>query len=372
MSYKFGVSVDNLQKMTHNTPLMIQGDINTALYRMDYEINYCMRLLFRYIPEFVKTYLDSIVLSILKNSHKRYTYHSKIDESTYEYFMHRDSANEEKFFDILNRMKLYRNEYYVFISNTLNVYQNNKDTIEGNYYIRSYFNLDVVDSQVFNEVREHLDFATELLGIIEKCFYKKVISNAIGFSNGNPDFVQENFMEGSEGLRNAIMRFSIYNGGILAGYMAQFVANKMIAFRAPEIVSGVPSDIRTTYNKIKEIQEKKKLANFVDAAKHVGLTKERARDIELIYTKEPNIRIEIATQGIDDEKNVPEFMIAQQEEEVESLKYLFEGIGDMERKCLCMAFGNFDDYPNNELSQEEINAEIQYQNSVEQNLVKDV
>lgn len=362
-NYRFGVSVDNLQKMTHNTPLMTQGDVNTALYRVDYELMECARILFRYIPEHLKVYIDSIVMSMLKNSHKRFSYHKNPDVCIADYFNNRDTKNEEKFLSILESLKLFRNEYYIFFANILNIYQSNKDSIEGVFYIRSYFKLDVVDDSVFKELQLHLNLATDLMGIIEKSFYKKVISSAIAFSNGNPDFVQDNFMEGSEGLRNAIMRFSIYNGGILAGYIGQWIINRMIAFRAPEIVSGVPSDIKSTYNKLKEIQEKKGLANLSDASAYMKLSKDKARDIEMIYTKEPNIRIEIATQGIDDEKNAPEYMIAKEEEEIESLRYLFEGIGDLEKKCMCISFENFDDYPYNELSKEDIEKEIQYQNS---------
>ena len=361
--YKFGVSVDNLQKMTLNTPLMTQGDVNTALYRVDYELTICMKLLYRYIPEYIKTYTDSIVVSILKNGNKRFSYFNKPEPCIADYLNNRDTNNEDKFFSILESLQLFRNEYYIFVANTLNAYQQNKDKIEGIFYLRSLFKVDVIDSSVFKETQEHLDLVTDLMGIIEKSFYKKVISSANAFSNGNPDFVQDNFMEGSEGLRNAIMRFSIYNGGILAGYIGQWIVNRMIAFRAPEIVSGVPADIKSTYNKLKEIQDKKNLPTVSEAAKYLKLSKEKARDIELIYTKEPNIRIEIATQGIDEESNAPDYMIDRGEEDVESLKYLFEGIGDLERKCMCIHFENFEDYPCNELSKEDIEKEIAYQNS---------
>lgn len=365
MAYKFGVSVDNLQKMTHNTPLMTQGDVNTALYRVDYELEVCMRILYRYLPEYLKTYIDSIVMSMLKNSHKRFSYHKNPEVCIADYFNYRDTTDEDKFFKVLDSLKLFRNEYYIFLANTLNLYNKNKNDINGVFYIRSYFKVDVVEDGVFKDLQQHLDFATELMGIIEKSFYKKVISSAIAFSNGNPDFVQDNFMEGSEGLRNAIMRFSIYNGGILAGYIGQWIVNRMIAFRAPEIVSGVPSDIKSTYNKLKAEQEKRNLPNLSDAAKYLRISSEKARDIELIYTKEPNIRIELATQGIDEEKNAPDFMLVNNEEEQESetLTSLFEGIGDLERKCMCIFFENFDNYPNNELSKEDIDKEIAYQNS---------
>lgn len=360
----FNSALEYLQRMTRNTPLMTQGDVNTALFRMDYELSYCMELAYKSFPIYVIDYVDSICVSILRNGHKRYCYYTKPDTSVITYLTKRTTKMVPKeFMKLVSDLKLFRNEYYIFIANILNAYAKNLDSISGNFYLRYFLKVGVVPVSTLVEIERHFKLASSILEVVETSFYKKVISTAIGFSNGNSDFISDNFMEGADGLRSAIMRFSIYNGGILAGYMSQWIANKMMSFRAPEIISGVPGDIKNLYEKLKEEQKKRNLPTVSDAAKYVKISEERARDIESFYTKEPNIRIEIATQGIDDEKSVPEFMIAQQETEVESVSYLFEGITDLERKCLCMFFGNYDDYPENELSEEDIQKEIEFQNS---------
>lgn len=359
----YNSALEYLQAVTHNTPLMTQGDVNTALFRMDYELEHCFKLAFEAFPEYVRLYVDSLCVSILRDSHKRYCYYKSPDRSVISYFNNRNTSNPDSFMSLIKDLKLFRNEYYIFIANILNVSHKNMDSIEGTMQLRYVFKTDIVPVPKILDIERHFNIANSALEIVETSFYKKVISSAIGFSNGNPDFISDNFMEGTEGLRNAIMRFSVYNGGILAGYMGQWVMNKMMAFRAPELISGIPGDIKTIYTKLKEEQNKRGLATVSDAAEYVKISRERARDIEEFYTKEPNIRIDIATQGVDDETNVPEYMIAQQEEESESLRYLFEGITDMERKCLCICFENFDDYPDNELSEEDIKKEIEYQNS---------
>lgn len=359
----FNSALEYLQKMTHNTPLMTQGDVNTALFRMDYELDYCMKNAFIAFPEYVREYIDSVCVSILRNGHKRFCYYKNPHQSVAEYFNNRNTNNPDSFMELLKNLQLFRNEYYMFIANILNICIKNLNSVEGNFYIRSYFKIDIIPNSIIIDIDRHFKIVVDALEVVETSFYKKVISSAIGFSNGNSDFISDNFMEGTEGLRNAIMRFSIYNGGILAGYMGQWVMNKMMGFRAPELISGVPGDIKTIYNKLKDIQKKKNLSSVTDAAKYLKISEERARDIEEFYTKEPNIRIEIATQGIDDEKSAPEFMIAQQDAETESISYLFEGISDIERKCLCVFFENYDEYPDNELSEEDIKKEIEYQNS---------
>lgn len=343
---------------------MTQGDVNTSIYRLDYELMYCMKLLHILFPEYVKAYIDSICMSILRTGHKRYTYYDTPDKSIGKYFLNRDIKDSDKFIELLKELRLFRNEYYVFISNTLNIIDENRFTIEGSYYLRSFFKVDEIKIGNIIELDNHFKLAVKILEVVEESFYKKVISSAIAFSNGNPDFVQDNFMEGSEGLRNAIMRFSIYNGGILAAYFGQWVQNKMIAFRAPDIVSGIPSDIRSTYEKLKEEMKKRNTTSVEDVAHRLRMTVEKAKDVERVCTKEPDIRIDIATQGVeDDDAEVPDFLIEKKEDEVESIQYLFEGIGDLERKCMCIEFGNFEDYPNNELTDEEIQKEIEYQNS---------
>ena len=51
-----------------------------------------------------------------------------------------------------------------------------------------------------------------------------------------------------------------------------------MSFRAPEIISGVPGDIKNLYEKLKEEQKKRNLPTVSDAAKYVKISKMKFLD----------------------------------------------------------------------------------------------
>lgn len=361
MSQECLETADRLKILTKNTPLMMQSDVNAFLYQEDVLLYDCLRIVFAIFPLYTKKYFVRMMLGWLNRKKKRYSFKNKIDESCLDFLMRCNTKNVDEFISLVKECDILRGILYVFIGSIVTDFENgdfNSLALRKKYYVNN------IALGMFCEVEEKFEKARRLQEEVEKAFYKKVIAMSIGISNNNPDFIEDNFMEGARGLRKAIWRFNTMHGGTLAGFIDIWINNELLLFQPCNLIR-VPTGMNALHTKIHEGLDKG--MSFADAAKYAGMSEDRARGVELYLNKEADIRIDIAVgNGVEDEENILPDELMQQFETIENneeIKEMLINVDDSSRKILCMFYGIFDELKDiSEISKEDIDKEIQLQN----------
>ena len=358
---------DSLKNITFNTSLMVQSDVNSLLYQLDKEISLCIKKLYYLIPNYVRNYYLGIMVAWLRRKLKRYSMHNDkdINPSCINFILNCNTKSPDVFLSLVLDCRLLRGIHYTFIGKVLTDYDRSVDFNSIMHFRRTYGSQPCGE---FKDVNYHFELVRKIQEKIEKPFYKKVIANSIAISNRNLNFVEDNFMCGTYGLRKAIWRFDIYNGGILASFIDNWINNSIAEFQAPNIVR-VPKDAGYIYGKLLAEMNKRKLHCVEDAAKYFGMSPNKARDLESTVTREANVRIDIATQGVEDyegeeRKELTYTFTGTEEEDNCNLDYLLNGVSTLDKNILFASFGLFDKIENSNLTKEEIQDEILKQKSV--------
>lgn len=355
-------TADRLKLLTKNTPLMMQSDVNAFLYQEDVLLYDCLTLVFTLFPIYTKKFFVRIMLGWLNRKKKRYSFKNKLDKSCLDFLMKCNTKNVEEFMSLIKDCEILRGIIYVFVANIVTDFE--KASICDCQKLRNKYYVENIALGMFYEIEEKFEKARKLQEEVEKAFYKKVIAMAIGISNNNSDFIEDNFMEGARGLRKAIWRFNVMHGGTLAGFIDIWINNELLLFQPCNLIK-VPTGMNALHAKIQENISKGK--SFADAAKLAGMTEERARDVELFLNKEADIRIDVAVgNGVEDEDaTLPEELMQQFEsiESNEEIKEMLDSVDNNSRKILCMHFGLFDELKDDDVvTKEDIEKEIEFQN----------
>lgn len=361
MSQEYIETVDRIKALTRNTPLMMQSDVNSFLYQEDVLLYDCLRIIFALFPKYTKRYFVRIMLGWLNRKKKRYSFKNKLDDSCINFLIKCNTKKVEEFISLVKDCEIIRGILYSYVGSIItdfeNCWQFNCQKFKDKYYVETLalgMMFDVVDK---------FEKARRLQEEVEKAFYKKVIAMAIGISNNNPDFIEDNFMEGARGLRKAIWRFNIMHGGVLAGFIDIWINNELLLFQPTNLIK-VPTGMNSLHSKIQEGMSKGK--TFAESAKMAGMTEERAKNVELFITKEADLRIDVAVgNGVEDEDtNLPEELIQQFEnnEKNEAIQEMLDIVDNKSKKILCMYYGIFDELQDDSsISEEEILEESERQ-----------
>lgn len=361
MSQEILETADRLKVITKNTPLMMQSDVNTFLYQEDVLLYDCLALVFTLFPNYTRKYFIRIMLGWLNRKKKRYSFKNNVDKSCLTFLMKCNTKNVAEFIALLKDCEILRGIIYTYVACIVTDFENN---IPNNINtLRNKYLVDNIALGVFYEIEEKFEKARTLQEEVEKAFYKKVIAMAIGISNNNSDFIEDNFMEGARGLRKAIWRFNTMHGGVLAGFIDIWINNELLLFQPCNLIR-VPTGMNSLHAKIQDSLNKGK--SFADAARLAGMTEERARDVELYLNKGTDIRIDVAVgNGVEDEETeLPKELMQQFEslENNEEIKEMISNIDGENRKILCMYYGIYDELRDLEtISKEDIDKEIEFQ-----------
>jgi DNA-directed RNA polymerase sigma subunit (sigma70/sigma32) len=280
-----------------------------------------------------------------------------------------NTHSENKFIHILKEANLLRGIHYVFIGNIISDFEkvsNDSECIA----CRKKYEVFVLPMGEINALKKLFESARAVQEAVEKPFYKKVIAMAIGISNNNPEFIADNFMEGARGLRKAIWRFNIFNGGVLAGFIDIWINNELLLFQPCNLIK-VPTGLNALHNKVMDGLEKGK--TFAQSAKEAGMTEKRAKDIELMLNKEADVRIDVAVgNGVSDdnendsEEVLDENLIVGFDEDVrdETLLSMLLNMKLEDRKMICLHYGLFDMLmeQRKDITKEDVLKEIKRQN----------
>lgn len=343
---------------------MVQSDVNSLINILDNELSYCIKKLYFLFPSFTRDYYVGIVVAMTRRKLRRYSMLDGVPESCIEFSMNCNTDNPEYFMSMLNNAKMLRGIHYILLGRLATDFEHLRELkfdINESFNLRQKYKANTLPIGELNDILSHFKMIQKIEEAIEKPFYKKVIAQSIAISNRNLDFVQDNFMEGVRGLRKAIWRFDIHNGAILASFIGIWISNAIAEFQAQNNIIDMPSTLSYSYNKLLEEKEKRKANSVVDVAKFVGMSKEKAMDIESAMNREGNIRIDIATQGVEDESSE---LISENEIE----QNFDEGIDDMlnstnifNQIALCLSFGLWDNFPKVSLDRKLIEEEMQRQ-----------
>lgn len=361
MNQEYLETVDKLKKLTRNTPLMMQSDVNSFLYQEDILLYDCLRLVFALFPRYTKRYFVRIMLGWLNRKKKRYSFKNELDESCIRFLMKCNTKKVEEFVSLIKECDILRGILYAYIAGIVTDFE--KYGIEDCQKLKDKYFVDTIALGILMEVEDKFEKARRLQEEVEKAFYKKVIAMAIAISNNNPNFIEDNFMEGARGLRKAIWRFNIMHGGVLAGFIDIWINNELLLFQPCNLIK-VPTGMNSLHAKIQEGISKGK--TFAESAKMAGMTEERAKDVEFFLTKEADIRIDVAVgNGVEDEDTkLPEELIQQFEnnEKDEVIQEMLNSVDVKSKKILCMYYGIFGELQDEEvITQEEISKEAERQ-----------
>jgi len=350
---------DTIKCLTLKTPLMVQSDVNSLLAQMDRLLSICIRKCYFIFPEYTRIYYCRLVLGWLRTKNKRYSFCNNITSDCFVFLKECNTTDVEKFGAMVDSLRLLRGMHYSFVGSIQSDFEKYSSNNCEEYRTKYKCSFSVGE---LNRLFEVFEVVRRIQECVEKPFYKKVISSAIALSNGNIDFVEDNFMEGARGLRKAIWRFDVRNGGILAAFIDIWINNELKLFQPHNLIK-VPPGMNNLYSRLQDGLDKGK--TFEKAAKNIGLSESRARDINLMMNKPANIRIDVAVgQGVEDEEiQQNELLVTfpEEEESFESIDYLLSGINDLDRKILCLKFGTFDKLPCKEITEEEIKKECDAQ-----------
>lgn len=362
--------VSKLKDYTKKIPLIMQGEVNSLLYQEDLILHSCVKKAFSLFPDYTRDYYVKIMMGWLQRKKKRYSFYDSVSPSCLKFLMECSTKNEDKFIALLKDASILRGIHYVFIGSMISDFENMSDA--KCLSCRKKYGVDVIPQGEIKDLEKNFNKVIAIQETIEKPFYKKVIAMAIGISNNNPEFIADNFMEGARGLRKAIWRFNIYNGGVLAGFIDIWINNELLLFQPCNLIK-VPTGLNALHNKVMEGINKGN--TFAQSAKDAGMTEKRAKDIELMLNKEADIRIDIAVgNGVSDdsddsmnneEEPLDENLIVgfDDDEKDESLAMMLSTMKLEDKKMLCLHFGLFDLLMEKvDITKEDIQQEIKRQN----------